>query len=135
MKIYEITAISNSGSNVITSDNGLKLNMGSPNEQGVNNPEQLFASAHASCFAKVLSMVSKGQGVNLTKCIVNITVEFHKIKDFDFEFKIGINAEVEGADFEKAKELTLKTHNTCPISKLTKPEQIAYIKVNGTNIL
>ena len=136
-KIYEITGIAKSGRSgtVTTNDKSLTLQLGSPNT-GANlyNPEQLFACGYASCFSQAMFAVTKNNNLNIKEAPIEVTVQLHSDEVKGFNLYVGIDAKLDGIDIEKAKDIMKQTHNMCPYSKLVKPENFLFIRINGVDI-
>ncbi|MDI9312411.1 MAG: OsmC family protein [Limnohabitans sp.] len=92
------------------------------NESGVEgtNPEELIASAHASCFAMALSFQLNGAGFTAEKLIVEAVVSIDKDGE-GFSIK-GIElllvGKVPNISKERFLELAEIAKKGCPISKL-----------------
>jgi osmotically inducible protein OsmC len=86
-------------------------------EEGIGtNPEELIASAHASCFTMKLSFVLNAAGFTAdsidTKC--TITLDNGAITESHLEVK----AKVPGIDAAKFSEVAADAKANCPVSKL-----------------
>ena len=136
-KIYEIVGTAKSGrsGSVTTNDNSLTLQLGAPNS-GANlyNPEQLFACGYASCFSQAMFVVTKNNNVDIKEAPISVTVELHSDETTGFSIHVGIEAKLEGVDTEEAKTIMKQTHNMCPYSKLVKPENILFVRINGVDV-
>lgn len=138
MKLYEIKGIAKSGrsGSVSTSDNNLKLEMGAPGtSSNIHNPEQLFASGYASCFSQAMFVVTERHGIKVESAPIEVTVELHKDDVKGFEIMVGVEATLNDVPAAKALEIMKDAHNTCPYSKMIKPSNLLFVKINGNNIL
>lgn len=136
MKLYEITALAKSGRNgmVSTSDNNISFEMGAPNSgKTIYNPEQLFATGYASCFSQAMFVVTKKHNLEIKEAPINVTIQLHQDEN-GFRIMAGIEATINGLDPQKAREIMIDAHNTCPYSKLVKKENILFVKINGIDI-
>lgn len=92
------------------------------------NPEELIAAAHAGCFTMKLSFNLSGAGYIPkeleTKCEITfengIITESHLI----------LNAQVDGIDVDRFKELLKDAETNCPISKLLNTKISVEYKLN-----
>ncbi|QMT98759.1 Ohr family peroxiredoxin [Mycoplasma tullyi] len=140
-KVYETSALAKAGreGQVQTSDGQLSLNLGFPKTMGGAhgdrlNPEQLFAAGYASCYSQAVFAVSKKMGLDLKEAPIEVTVQLHAQEEpMAFELKAGISLTVDLPE-DKAKELMKQSHETCPFSKLAKPSQIIWLRVNGMDV-
>ncbi|AAP56637.2 Ohr family peroxiredoxin [Mycoplasmoides gallisepticum] len=140
-KVYETAAVAKVGREglVKTTDGQLSLNLGFPKAMGGShsdrlNPEQLFAAGYASCFSQAVFAVSKKLGHDLKEAPIEVTVQLHVQEEpMAFELRVGISLTVDLPE-AKAKELMKLSHETCPYSKLAKPSQIIWLKVNGMDV-
>lgn len=137
MKLYEITGIAKSGRAglVQTSDNNLKMTMGAPGSNNVNNPEQLFSAGYASCFSQAMFAVTEQHQLKINEAPIHVTVQLHKDEATGFAIKVGIEAFLEGVDNDKAVQIMKEAHNMCPYSKMVKPENILFVKINNISII
>ncbi|MDC4183318.1 Ohr family peroxiredoxin [Mycoplasma bradburyae] len=140
-KVYESTAKAKAGREglVQTTDGQLSLNLGFPKAMGGThtdryNPEQLFAAGYASCYSQAVFAVAGKLGLDVKEAPVEVTVELHKQDEpMAFELRVGISLTVD-LEESKAKELMTIAHQTCPYSKLAKPSQIIWLRVNGIDL-
>ncbi|QZX49377.1 Ohr family peroxiredoxin [Mycoplasma sp. E35C] len=140
-KVYEATAKAKAGREglVQTTDGQLSLTLGFPKELGGansdrNNPEQLFAAAYASCYSQAVFAVAANLGLDVKEAPIEVTVQLHKQDEpMAFELKVGISLTID-LEENKAKELMTLAHQTCPFSKLAKPSQILWLRVNNIDL-
>lgn len=136
-KLYEISALAKSGreGEVVTSDDNLRLHLGSPsaNIRELYNPEQLFACGYASCFSQAMFSVAQKNKIEMKTAPIKVTVQLHQDEDGYF-FRIGIEATIDDLEQSVCIDLMNKTHQVCPFSKLIKPENLLFLKVNGEEI-
>jgi osmotically inducible protein OsmC len=110
---------------VQTSDGVLKAElsvpreMGGPGKAGATNPEQLFASGYAACFAGAIGLVAGQQHTKLSGIEVTAHVTFGKDDD---GFRLAVELEVHLPDLDKAQaeKLVEAAHQVCPYSKATR---------------
>ena len=125
--IYTAVATATGGRDgyVKTSDGVLKAElsvpreMGGPGKPGATNPEQLFASAYAACFAEAIDFVAEQQHTKLSAIEVTAHVAFGKDDD---GFRLGVELQVHLPDLDKAEaeKLVEAAHQVCPYSKATR---------------
>ena len=89
---------------------------------GKTSPEELVASAHASCFSMALSAALARNGTPPTKLDVKAVITFDKT---DAGWRITrsdltVRGEVEGIDAAKFVELANGAKDGCPISQALK---------------
>lgn len=137
MKLYSIIGHANTGrsGNVYTSDNNLSLNLGAPGTKNDNyNPEQLFSLGYASCFSQAMFAVTEKNNIKIDKAPIDVLVELHKDESKGFYLMVGIEATINNLDEQTAISIMKQAHAMCPYSKLVKPENFLYVKINGKQI-
>ncbi|MBC9713117.1 organic hydroperoxide resistance protein [Streptomyces sp. TRM66268-LWL] len=108
----------------VTSDGKLDLKLSHPVELGGDgsgtNPEQLFATGYAACFASAMQLVARQQKVDVSD--VSVTAEVGLLKN-DPGFSLEVTLRVEMPDTispEAGKTLLDATHQVCPYSNATR---------------
>ncbi|OLO03921.1 MULTISPECIES: OsmC family protein [Salinicola] len=100
-------------------DNPYGFNTRFEGEPGTN-PEELIASAHASCFSMALSMMLGEEGIEPDSIKTDATVIMEK-DDSGFtitEVQLKTVAKIPGADQATFDSAAQKAKEGCPISKL-----------------
>jgi lipoyl-dependent peroxiredoxin len=124
-KSYTATAINKGGrtGKVRTDDGMLDLELAMPKEiggtGGKTNPEQLFASAYASCFGGALAFVSKRVNTDDAE----ITVEIHSGEAESGGYGLAADIFVripQAATLEEAQKLANLAHKNCMYSNAVK---------------
>jgi osmotically inducible protein OsmC len=90
--------------------------------EGVTSPEELLATAHASCFSMAVSNELAKAGTPPTKVTVNVAVTGDKLESgwTVLSSAITVRAVVPGATEESFREAAEKAKDGCPISKALK---------------
>ncbi len=108
----------------VTSDGKLDLKLSHPVELGGDgsgtNPEQLFATGYAACFASAMQLVARQQKVDVSD--VSVTAEVGLLKQ-GAGFGLEVTLRVEMPDTisaEQGKALLDATHQVCPYSNATR---------------
>ena len=129
MKIlYEASATAVGGRNgqVTTEDGKIDLKLSVPKGLGGDggegtNPEQLFGSAYAACFAGAVQLVAKNKNIELDDSLsVTANIEIGKTKDGDLQLRATLDCYLPGIDVETAEELVNEAHEVCPYSRATR---------------
>ena len=84
------------------------------------NPEELIGAAHAGCFSMALSMILGDAGLKADSIDTTAEVTLDK-QDDGFAITavhLVLKAKVPGATQEQFDELTTKTKEGCPVSKV-----------------
>ena len=123
----QATAIGGREGRVETSDGTVKFDLtmpkglGGPEKPGTTNPEQLFASGYAACFAGAVGLVARKMGLSPTE--VKVTVRA-SIGSDPSDGGFGLAAEIElalaGVEREAAQKVLEAAHQVCPYSKATR---------------
>lgn len=121
--IYQTTATAVGGRNgqVSTADGILAVEVRTPKEMGgpegaFTNPEQLFAAGYAACFDSALNLVARYQKEKITSA-VSVSVALQMADPTSYNLAVDIAVRIEGTSREKAQELLMSAHATCPYSK------------------
>ncbi|SDK28808.1 organic hydroperoxide resistance protein [Streptomyces indicus] len=108
----------------VTSDGKLDLKLSHPVELGGDgsgtNPEQLFATGYAACFASAMQLVARQQKVDVSD--VSVTAEVGLLKQGQ-GFGLEVTLRVEMPDTipaEQGRALLDATHQVCPYSNATR---------------
>lgn len=116
------------GSTVSSGSGALKdasVTVGSRFEQaGGTNPEELIASAHASCFSMQLAVLLDRNSTPATKVSTKATLAMKRLESGGWKiYKITLDceAQVPGVDAAKFAEIAENAKNVCPVSNLLKP--------------
>ena len=125
--IFESSATNEGGRNGhVTSEDGLiDLDVRMPGgkiktEGKYSNPEQLFAAAYSTCFARALQVVAKEHNVkDLGEFNVTATIAFQEDED-GLLLEATLDCYLPTVDQEKGEELVNAAHEICPYSKATR---------------
>jgi len=108
---------------VISSDNGLDLDLAVPPELGGTgdgtNPEQLFAAGYAACFHSELRAVAGRQHTPLRDSTVTAQVGIGPDGEA-MGLVVTLVINVPGMEREKVREFAEAAHQTCPYSRATR---------------
>jgi osmotically inducible protein OsmC len=119
------TATGGRDGHVESSDGIVKLElsvpreMGGPGKPGTSNPEQLFASGYAACFAGAIGFVAGQQHKKLSGIEVTGHVTFGKVDD-GFQLAVQLDVHLPGVDKAEAEKLVEQAHQVCPYSRATR---------------
>ncbi|MER7176608.1 organic hydroperoxide resistance protein [Streptomyces mesophilus] len=109
----------------VTSDGKLDVKLAHPVELGGDgagtNPEQLFATGYAACFASAMQLVARQQKIDVSD--VSVTAEVGLLKNGTGGFGLEVTLRVEMPDTispEAGKALLDATHQVCPYSNATR---------------
>jgi osmotically inducible protein OsmC len=107
--------------------------MGGPGKPGTSNPEQLFASGYAACFAGAIGFVANQQHKKLGKVQVTGRVTFGKADEQasyeaggktyplpGFQLAVQLDVRLSGVDKAEAEKLVEQAHQVCPYSRATR---------------
>ena len=126
--MYKASSIAVGGrkGHVTTNDGKLELDLSVPNGLGGDggsgtNPEQLFGSAYAACFAGALQLVAEGEKITLADDMsVTATIEIGKTKEGNLQLRATLDCYLPGVDVETGESLVNKAHEVCPYSRATR---------------
>jgi Ohr subfamily peroxiredoxin len=109
----------------VTSDGRLDVTLAAPRELGGTgegtNPEQLFATGYAACFASALALVARRRRVADFDAAVTADVSFSGNAHDGFGLGVVLNVELaDGIDTELGRELVETAHQVCPYSNATR---------------
>lgn len=118
-----VTATGGRQGHLLSEDNNIDLKLDLPPELGGNpapkttNPEQLFATGYASCFASSLEYILMTEQVKYEQVVVTATALL--LKDDEGGFKFGIDAvvHIKGLEKKAAKPYVDQAYAFCPYSK------------------
>ncbi|WP_199547650.1 organic hydroperoxide resistance protein [Streptomyces sp. N35] len=109
----------------VTSDGKLDLKLSHPVELGGDgsgtNPEQLFATGYAACFASAMQLVARQQKIDVSD--VSVTAEVGLLKNDAGGFGLEVTLRVEMPDSipaDAGRALLDATHQVCPYSNATR---------------
>jgi lipoyl-dependent peroxiredoxin len=122
-----------------TEDGKLDVALRMPPELGGDgagtNPEQLFAVGYAACFATVLSMLGRRDGLDADDVGIAAAVHLVPVGDGTFELAVELDVSLpsisEPAD---AAALVRKAHQICPYSRATRGNIETAFRVNGVAV-
>lgn len=125
--IFEAKATNTGGrsGHVESEDGVLDFPISMPTSKGKKdpkstNPEELFASAYATCFAGALEVVAKEHGVtDLGDFSVTATVSFNTEEDGAF-LEATLDSYLPTVDKKMGEEIINGAHEICPYSKATR---------------
>lgn len=126
--MYKASSIAVGGrkGHVTTNDGKLELELSVPKGLGGDggsgtNPEQLFGSAYAACFAGALQLVAEGEKITLADNMsVTATIEIGKTKEDNLQLRATLDCYLPGVDVETGEALVNKAHEVCPYSRATR---------------
>jgi len=126
--MYKASSIAVGGrkGHVTTNDGKLELDLSVPKGLGGDggsgtNPEQLFGSAYAACFAGALQLVAEGEKITLADDMsVTATIEIGKTKEGNLQLRATLDCYLPGVDVETGESLVNKAHEVCPYSRATR---------------
>lgn len=126
--MYKASSIAVGGrkGHVTTNDGKLELDLSVPKGLGGDggsgtNPEQLFGSAYAACFAGALQLVAEGEKITLADDMsVTATIEIGKTKEGNLQLRATLDCYLPGVDVETGELLVNKAHEVCPYSRATR---------------
>lgn len=127
--LYTATATATGGreGHVETSDGTVKFDLtmpkglGGAEKPGTTNPEQLFASGYAACFAGAAGLVAKKMGVQAREVKVTVRASIGQDPaDGGFGLAAEIDLSLPGVDRETAQKVVEAAHQVCPYSKATR---------------
>ena len=101
----------------------LPVSWGSRTESadGRTSPEELLASAHASCYSMSLSGKLGRNGTPPTKLVVGAAVTFDKLDRWTIvSSALTVHGWVEGIDAETFARIAEGTRDNCPVSRALK---------------
>jgi Ohr subfamily peroxiredoxin len=109
----------------VTSDGRLDVSLAAPKELGGTgegtNPEQLFATGYAACFASALSLVARKFRVEDFDAAVTADVSFSGNSREGFALAVVLNVELpDGVDRALGEQLVATAHQVCPYSNATR---------------
>jgi len=109
----------------VTSDGRLDVTLAAPRELGGTgegtNPEQLFATGYAACFASALALVARRRRVEDFDASVTADVSFAGNAREGFGLAVVLNVELpEDLDAAIGRELVETAHRVCPYSNATR---------------
>jgi Ohr subfamily peroxiredoxin len=107
-----------------TSDGQLDVELTIPEELGGpggdgTNPEQLFATGYAACFAGALDKVARGAGQSTEGARVTSRVGIGPDGD-GYALEVDLRVNLPEVERETAEQLINEAHGVCPYSKATR---------------
>ena len=107
-----------------TSDGKLEVTLAPPAEMGGSgegtNPEQLFATGYAACFASALGAVGRRQKVDTAEASVTAEVGIGPDGKGGFALAAKLRVTIPGVDREAGQQLVEAAHQVCPYSNATR---------------
>lgn len=122
----EATATGGREGHVETSDGTVKFDLtmpkglGGAEKPGTTNPEQLFASGYAACFAGAVGVVARQQKLALNAVKVKARVSIGQDETGGFGLAAELTLDLPGVDREVAQKVLEAAHQVCPYSKATR---------------
>ena len=109
----------------VTNDGKLDVTLAAPKELGGSgegtNPEQLFATGYAACFASALTLVGKRMKVDTSEASVTAEVGIGPNGDGGFALAVTLRVELpDELHNETGQQLVDATHQVCPYSNATR---------------
>ena len=108
-----------SSDGIVKLDLSVPREMGGPGKPGTSNPEQLFASGYAACFAGAIGFVANQQHKKLSDVQVTGHVTFGKLDDA-FQLAVQLDVHLPGVAKAEAEKLVEQAHQVCPYSRATR---------------
>jgi lipoyl-dependent peroxiredoxin len=122
-----------SSDGIVKLDLSVPREMGGPGKPGASNPEQLFASGYAACFAGAIGFVANQQHKKLGEVQVTGRVTFGKADEQasyeaggktyplpGFQLAVQLDVRLSGVDKAEAEKLVEQAHQVCPYSRATR---------------
>jgi lipoyl-dependent peroxiredoxin len=122
-----------SSDGIVKLDLSVPREMGGPGKSGASNPEQLFGSGYAACFAGAIGFVANQQHKKLGDVQVTAHVTFGKLdeqatynadgKNYPlpgFTLAVQLDVHLAGVDKAEAEKLVEAAHQVCPYSRATR---------------
>ena len=107
-----------------TSDGKIEVTLAPPAEMGGSgegtNPEQLFATGYAACFASALGAVGRRQKVDTANASVTAEVGIGPDGKGGFGLAVKLKVTIPGVDREAGEQLVEAAHQVCPYSNATR---------------
>ena len=131
----QATASGGRDGRVETSDGTLKLELTLPKEMGgagkpgATNPEQLFASGYAACFASAINFLARAQ--KLPVKTIQVTARVHIGPKDGGGFQLGAELDVRLPELDRvaAEQLVRAAHGVCPYSNATRGNMEVELRV------
>ena len=120
------TATGGRDGRVESSDGVIKVDLtkpkglGGPEKAGTTNPEQLFASGYAACFAGAIGFVAQQQKVQLSSIEVTSSVDIGMLDAGGLGLGAQLVVKLPGIERAAAEKLVEAAHQVCPYSKATR---------------
>lgn len=107
-----------------TSDGKLDVELAIPEELGGpggdgTNPEQLFATGYAACFASALDKVARGAGESTEGARITSRVGIGP-DGGGYALEVELRVDLPEVERETAEQLIIEAHGVCPYSKATR---------------
>lgn len=107
-----------------TSDGQLDVDLVMPEELGGSggngtNPEQLFATGYAACFASALDKVARGAGQSTEGARITSRVGIGP-DGGGYALEVELHVSLPEVEHETAEQLVNEAHGVCPYSKATR---------------
>jgi lipoyl-dependent peroxiredoxin len=124
--LYTASVISSGGRNghVESSDGAVKLALAAPPSLGGNgkgaNPEQLFASGYAACFAGAMDYIAQQQKLSPGEISIASKVAIGPDDSGAFTLAVDLDVTAPGLDQAAAEALVAEAHQVCPYSRATR---------------
>lgn len=118
--LYSVTVSNHTGiEGVVTSTSGETFLTSHPlNDHKGTNPEELLASAWATCLHATLHAVLLEQHIS-TVSRVDVTAQLHKeSKSEGYFFNVQADVSIKDLPLSQVENLVEQAHKRCPISKL-----------------
>jgi osmotically inducible protein OsmC len=122
-----------SSDGIVKLDLSVPREMGGPGKPGTSNPEQLFGSGYAACFAGAIGFVANQQHKKLSDVQVTAHVTFGKVDEQatysaegktyplpGFTLAVQLDVHLAGVDKAEAEKLVEAAHQVCPYSRATR---------------
>lgn len=117
------TSVGGRAGKVTSSDGIINMDLRPPKEMGgpggnYANPELLFASGYAACFAGAYGHVALAKDIRV-RPEVTANVTLNKVSD-GFKLSVVMDIHTTGISLKQAQELAEEAHAFCPYSRATK---------------
>lgn len=118
-----------------TTDGRLSFDLAKPGstKAGTTNPEELFASGYAACFAGAIDHIAKQHGVENPNAVVEADVGLNKVGDGLF-LNVDFRVTLPDVETENAEKIVEEAHQFCPYSKAVKNNVDVNISINGNTL-
>ncbi|MGM0172907.1 Ohr family peroxiredoxin [Enterococcus sp. DIV0800] len=120
-KIYSTTVLNSGGREGTTTliDGTFLYDIAMPGtklENGLTDPERLFAAAYSSCFNQALAVAKDKMGID-TNTVVATTVDLYEMEDHTFTLGVKLTITVPNVSKANAEHMVKYANSICPYSR------------------